>query len=66
MSERRQTPEEVISAMTCRELQELLSDMRLDSSVSSAFKLKRLVARLGRFEDAVEALSGQIAASNAA
>ncbi len=49
MSEQQPTPEQVICAMCCDELRELLTDLKLESTVEAAVRLKRLVRQLGRF-----------------
>jgi hypothetical protein len=58
MSERRLTPEEVIIEMSYDELQELLEDLSMESTLAAAVQMKRLVRQCGQFEDAVEALGG--------
>ena len=59
MSQSPKTPEEVIGELSYREVQELLAEISMDSSLETAVRMKRLVQRLGRFEAAVEALGGQ-------
>ena len=66
MSERRLTPEEVITEMSYEELQELLQDLSMESSLSAAVRLKRLVRDLGQFEEAIEALGGPPSMTDAA
>ncbi len=58
MSKQRPTPEQVICAMCCDEVRELLTDLKMESTVEAAIRLKRLVRQLGRFEDAIEAFGG--------
>ena len=52
------TPEQVVCAMSCDELKELLCDLRMESTVEAAIRLKDLVRQLGRLEDAIEAMHG--------
>jgi hypothetical protein len=66
MSERPLTPEEVIGEMSVAEVQELLSDLRLDSSQPAAIQLKQMVRALGDFETAIEAFSQPPATRKAA
>lgn len=66
MSDQRQTPEQVICAMSCDELRELLSELKMEATVDAAIKLKRLVGQLGRFEDAIEAFGGPPSMNDAA
>lgn len=50
------TPEHVVLNMTLREIQELLSDVRMSSDVITAQRLRRLVRELGQFELAIDAI----------
>ncbi len=52
------TPEQVVLSMTLREVQELLSEVRMNSDVLTAQRLKRLVRELGHFELAIAAIGG--------
>ena len=58
MSGQRLTPEQVVCAMSCSELQELLGDLRMESTVEAARRLQHLVRQLGRLEEAIEAMQG--------
>jgi len=66
MSELPLTPEQVIAEMSYAEVQELLADLRLESSQAAALRLKRMVRELGQFEAAIEAFSQPPAIRNAA
>lgn len=66
MSEQRPTPEQVICAMCCDELRELLTDLKMESTVEAATRLQRLVRQLGRFEDAIDAFGGPASMKDAA
>ncbi len=52
------TPEQLIAAMTSAQLQELLVDLKIDSSPRNAKRLRQLTQLLGDFELAVEAMIG--------
>lgn len=58
MSQPSLTPEQVICQMSVTDLQELLEDLRMESSVATAIHLKRLVRELGNFEEAVDCIQG--------
>jgi hypothetical protein len=55
----RLTPEEVICQMSVVDLQELLGDLKMDASITTAIKLKRLVQQTGQFEQAMQILISQ-------
>lgn len=52
------TPEQVVLSLTLGELQELLSEVRMNSDVITAQRLKRLVRKFRNFELAMEAIGG--------
>ena len=52
------TPEEVVLSMTLSEVQELLSQVRMNSDVITAQRLRRLVRELGQFELEIDAIGG--------
>ena len=58
MSQRAPTPEEVVLAMSAGELQELLAALSMESTVTAAMRLRRLVLDLGSFESAIETMAG--------
>ena len=62
----RPTPEEVICQMSIAELQELLSDLSMDASTTSARTLQRLVRELQDFEAAIETIAGPATMKKAA
>jgi len=51
------TPEELITAMTTEELQELLDEMGFGSTEAQATGIKSLVAQLGSLDAAIDAIA---------
>ncbi len=51
-----ETPEELIAAMTTEELQELLSEIGIDASVSQVNSIKGLVLQMGTLDLALETM----------